>query len=252
MGLFDTLGEIFDIAVDIVTLPVKIAGAAVETATDISEHVVTDVHNKVTGKGEQDIETSYDVRDKADKMVEEINKKYWSAQEALNTAYSALKESIKATAALRSRVYVLLGRRNGGELRPLPDETDLMLQRPSLQGIDSLQFNLGTTLGNAGIKLRMEAAQEYLSNAKDYKNDVAEKIASINQLRRRVISLKNALKEEVELLTVIEQGCALASRECVGETIGLLQEVSKSCLSEVDENTEAHYRILLSQIRALW
>ena len=106
MGWFFDLA---DIAKDIVMLPFEIGKAIVEGGADIAEATAQGIKNAASGEPEKDIRTSYDVKEDADKRIEESNRKYYGAKNDLDSAWGDMHRREERVVEKRTKVYQLLG-----------------------------------------------------------------------------------------------------------------------------------------------
>ena len=251
MWFFDLLGDLADIGKDIVTLPFKIAGAAIETATDINEVITQDVKNKVSGTPDKPIRTSFDIRDEADKIVNSANNKFYDAKNNLTSSWYKTSLEAGQVAKKRQEVYQLLGQVVSTILSRLPEQPIELIYPSSTPYIDS-SFNIGTFFGLLGTDTRMEAAEEYLQQAKEYRADVNSLINEVESLRKTVLRISYALKEELKILDVIQSAYQMKSRDILTESAELLHEIAVLCVQEMSANTDAKYNDLLEHLKSLW
>ena len=106
MGWFFDLA---DIAKDIVMLPFEIGKAIVEGGADIAEATAQGIKNAASGEPEKEIRTSYDVKEDADKRIEESNLKYYGAKNDLDSAWGDMHRREERVVEKRTKVYQLLG-----------------------------------------------------------------------------------------------------------------------------------------------
>ena len=81
MGLFS---DLVDIAATIASVPFGVAKIIVEGGADIAETAAQGIKNAASGEPEKEIRTSYDVKEDADKRIEESNRKYYGAKNDLD------------------------------------------------------------------------------------------------------------------------------------------------------------------------
>lgn len=251
MGFFDLLGDLADIGKDIVALPFKIAGAAIETATDINEMIVQDVKNKVSGTPDKPIRTSYDIRNEADKIVESAKNKFYDAKSKLTSSWHKTSRKAEQVARKRQEVYQLLGQAVSTTLVKLPEQPIELIYPSGTPYIDS-SFNIGTFFGLLGTDTRMVAAEEYLQRAKEYRADVNSLINEVEALRQTVLRVSNAQKEEMEILDVIQSVYRMKNKDVLTESAELLHEIAMLCVQEMSANTDVKYNDLLKHLKSLW
>ncbi len=245
------IGELFDIVGDVVALPFKIAGAVVEFGNDVGELVAQDVKNKIEGNPEEPIRTSYDVRDEADKIIDTARKDFSSARCDLDSAWYETSKNAGKVADRRQEVYALLGKATSSALTELPDKQLRLLYPSSAPSVD-VDFHIGTFAGALGTNMRMEAAEEYLLEANEYRVETMRLIADVNALRRTVLNVSDAQKEEMAMLDMIQSAYQAKSRSVLTESAGLLREIAELCVQEVCSNTDSKYQDLLRRLKQLW
>lgn len=245
------IGELFDIAGDIVSLPFKIAGAAIECANDIGEAVEQDIRNKISGMPDEPTRTSYDVRNEADKIVDSARNDFCEARSELDTVwYNTSQEAIKV-AEMRRNVYDLLGRATSTSLVELPSQ-QLRLLYPSNAPYVDVDFNIGTFVGAWGTNMRMEAAEDYLLKANEYRCEVGNLVNKVNSLRRTVLNISDAQEEELAMLGAIKNAYKVKTKNVLTESADLLRQIAELCVQEVGANTDSKYKELLYQLKRLW
>lgn len=251
MGFFDALWDITDIAKDIVTLPVKIVGAAIECATDINEAVAQDVKNKMGGTPDMPIRTSYDIRDDANRIIESANKKYYKGKSRLTSSWDSASQEARCVSQKRAEVYQLLGQATSTTLLKLPEQPVEIAYPSDAPYIDS-SFDIGTYFGLLGINARMDAAEEYLQEAEEYRANVNSLINDINLLRQTVLNVSYAQKEELAILDTIQAAYCTRNREVLAQSADLLHEIAALFVKEMSSNTERSYNNLLRHLKSLW
>lgn len=251
MGIFDIIGDLADIGKDIVMLPVEIAKAATETATDIHETIVQDVSNRISGTPDKPIRTSYDIRNEADEIVKSVNQSFYDAKSKLTSSWHKTSREAEQMARKRNEVYQLLGQAVSTNLEKLPEQPIELIYPSSAPYIDS-SFDIGTHFGLLGTSTRMEAAEEYLQQAKEYRADVRSLINEVDSLRRTVLRVSDAQKEELEILGVIQNAYRARSKDVLTKSAELLHEIAVLCVQEMSSNTNARYNDLLQHLRSLW
>lgn len=253
MGIFDTLGELLDIGKDIVMLPVEIGKATVELGNDIAEAVSQDIKNKVTGEPQREIRTSYDVRDEAEKLIQSGQSEYFQAKDRLDSAWNRMNTKSKALAEKRITVYKLIGQSvHSVHLPKLLTPDDSAIHYPTIPTIDSLQFDFGTYSGLAGTKMRMDAAEEYLQSAKEFRVEVKRAVGQINRLKKNIRAVSQAHEEEQKMLDLIQLSYAKRSESTLIQSTELLREISALLLDEVTSRTTEIYQDYLEQLKRLW
>lgn len=253
MGLFDIFEELVDIGRDIVQLPGEIAKAAVECGNDITEVVAQNVTNTIKGESYKESRTSYDIREEAEKIVRESNNHYQDAKNHLSSAWKMMLRESKEVSEKRSEVYALIGAKvSSTTLKHLPPYSESSVQALTIPYLDSSQFDMGTNLGLLGTSMRMEAAEEYLESAKDFRVETKEKISEINQLKRCVLSVTNAHKEELEMLSIIRRTYMNQPEATLIQSADWLFQISELCLESVTSQTNQKYNTFLDKLKVLW
>lgn len=251
MGFKDTFLDWADIAKDIIALPFKVAGATTELTQDIGEMIAQDVKNKISGEPDKEIRTSYDVKEKAEKTVQESSGQFFAALGEYNNQWESTLSQAEEVRSVRAEVYALLGQTiRSKKLEELPDTSASSVDPPALPSIDALKFNLGTFTGSA--TMRRNAAEEYLAQAEEYRVEVKAKITEINQMKQLVIRLKHAQGEELEMLSAIREAYSRQSEATLIQSADLLRAIASLCVEEVCEQTDAQYDQLLAKLRILW
>lgn len=251
MEFLDILGDLADIAGDILRLPGEIVNAAIETATDINETIAQDVSNRISGIPDKPIRTSYDIRNEADKIVESVNNSFYDAKSKLTSSWRKTSREAEQVAKKRNEVYQLLGRTISTTLAKLPEQPIELIYPSSAPYIDS-SFDIGTFFGLLGTNTRMEAAEEYLRQAEEYRADVRSLINKVDSLRQTVLRVSDAQKEELEILDVIQNAYRARSKDILTKSAELLHEIAVLCVQEMSSNTNAKYNDLLQHLRSLW
>jgi hypothetical protein len=251
MGLFDILADFADIGKDIIMLPVEIGKAAVECATDINETIAQDVKNKVNGSPDKTIRTSFDIRNEADQIINSVNESFYKAKDRLRSSWNKTSKNAETVAKKREQVYQQLGLTISSTLVKLPAQP-VELIFPSDTPYVSASFDVGTFFGVFGTAARMEAAEEYLQQAKEYRADVRSLINDIDSLRRTVLNIADAQTEELEILNMIQAAYRMKSNEILTKSAKLLQEISVLCVQEIGANTDKKYNDLLRDLKSMW
>lgn len=251
MGFFDTLWELGDIAKDIVSLPFEIGKAATELGQDIKEAVIQDVQHKIEGNPDKPIRTSYTVKEEAEKLISKSGDEYWEARDKFSTQWNCMTSNAEKLQIERNNTYKLIGQAlHSKSLRDLPSSSVPYQQPASMPAIDSTKFDCGTFLGNTSM--RMEAAEEYLSRAKEYRIHVKTQIADLNRLKRLVMQVSAFQKEELEMLSLIRKSYENQNENTLLESTELLRQLATLCLDEVGEQTNTNYERLLGELKTLW
>lgn len=251
MGLWDALTDLADIAKDIVLLPAEIAKAAGECVTDIGEAVAQDVQNKVSGTPDKEIRTSFDIRDEAEKIVTSANRDFNDAKDGLTTSWRSVSQKALRVADKREEVYRLLGKTISASLVKLPEQPIGLVHPSNAPYVDSA-FDVGTFFGLLGTGVRMEAAEEYLQQAKEYRAKVGGLINQVESLRRTVLNVSYAQEEEMEILNTIQTAYQGKNRNVLTQSASLLRDIAIVCVQEVSSNTNAKYNELLEKLKLLW
>ncbi len=171
MGFWDSLEELADLAFNIATAPIQLAEIIWDSGNDIAEATVQGIKNTLNGEGDEDIRTSYDVKEEAEKRISTINGKHYDAVNDFDKLWKNMTAHMNYVNKRRERVYWMLGMAlHNTSLVPLPTASSLLVQRPSPPSIDSFSFGLGSFLGSTS--LRMEAAKEYELKSKEYEAKV--------------------------------------------------------------------------------
>lgn len=250
MGFFDTLRELGDIAKDIVTLPFEIGKAAAELGQDIQEAVVQDVTHKIARTPEKPIRTSYTIRDEATALIQKSQDEYWAAMEKYALQWKRMISKSEKLLQSRTDTYAQIEHHvRSKRLAKLPSSSIPALDPPAVPSIDTVQFDFGTYTGM--VSMRMEAAKEYLAKAKEYRLEVKAQIVEINQLKRLIMRVSAAQKEELEMLSAIRKACQRKSEAKLIQSADLLREIAALCLGEVSEQTNENYLILLKKLEKL-
>ena len=247
------LDDLVDIVGDIVTLPLEIAHLAVECGNDIAETVTQDIQNRVEGNPEQETRTSYTVRDEADEIVSRSNKRYNEALDRMNQDWNAMLQERQKVCAKREDVYRMIGKTiSSGALVELPSGRELMPETPVCPSIDSLGFNIGTYMGLPAAKMRMEIAEEYYQQAKEFRAEMDRCIGEIRQIQYRVKSVRNAQEEEMKMLQIIQITYQKQSASVLKESNDLLYQIAELSLQSVSDQTAKRYQELVQTLKQLW
>lgn len=243
MGLFDIFDAIVDIGGDIVSLPFKIAGAAIELGSDIGETTATG-----------DSRTSYSIRDEAEKIIKESQNDLDEASRDLWNLWWDVSDKAKNVAQTRSEVYGLVKLEiHDVSITELPSMSQAssgnIYAAPSL---DDFSFNFGTALGVLGIGERREAAEEYLRKANRYQAKVADRIVEYKQLEQAVRNISNCQEEELKMLNIIRQTYKTKSQSVLAETEDGLRKLAELCNQHLSEATDRSYGELLQKLKSLW
>lgn len=250
MGLFFDLA---DIAKDIVMLPFEIGKAIVEGGADIAEATTQGIKNAASGEPEKEIRTSYDVKEDADKRIEESNRKYYGAKNDLGSAWYDMRQREEKVVEKRTEVYQLLGKKiHSKKLPALPDYMGSPQSCPNAPAIDSLGFDFGTALGLAGTKMRMEAAEEYLEKAKDYQVEIKGCVEVIRQMKRTISDVESAQKEELKLLDIIQKTYERQTEASLLQCADALRELAQLGIREVTDETARKYAAVLKKLNEQW
>lgn len=253
MGWLDAITDLADIAKDIVTLPVEIGKAAIETCNDIQEAVTQDIQNKLTGNPDKEIRTSYDIRGEADQIISKVQNEYVGAKNQLNSEWTKLVKKSNIVTGEREKVYSLVGQAIYSiQTDTLPPSSEIAGYYPSEPSIDTLSFDIGTYFGTGGTGMRMEAAEEYLEEAKEYRVEVKEAISKLNVLKRAAIAMCSAYDEELEMLELIRNSYTVRSEAVLIQSADIMHEIAASCLEEVNTHTYEKYSDLVKRLKELW
>lgn len=253
MGWLDAITDLADIAKDIVTLPVEIGKAAIETCNDIQEAVTQDIQNKLTGNPDKEIRTSYDIRGEADQIISKVQNEYVGAKNQLNSEWTKLVKKSNIVTGEREKVYSLVGQAIYSiQTDTLPPSSEIAGYYPSEPSIDTLSFDIGTYFGTGGTGMRMEAAEEYLEEAKEYRVEVKEAISKLNVLKRAAIAMCSAYDEELEMLELIRNSYTVRSEAVLIQSADIMHEIAGSCLEEVNTHTYEKYSDLVKRLKELW
>ena len=93
---------------------------------------------------------------------------------------------------------------------------------------------------------------DYLEEAKEYRVKVRSMINEISSLRKTVLGVSDAQKEELKMLSIIKSAYQSQGKKVLTKSAQLLREIAELCLQEVTSNTNARYNDLLRQLNALW
>lgn len=253
MGFFDAIGDLLDIGKEIVMLPAEIGKATLELGSDIAEAVTQDVKNKVTGEPQKEIRTSYDVRDQAEKLIQSSQSEYTRAKDKLDSAWNSMNTQSRALAEKRSTVYKLMGQVLHSICLPkLLTPNDAPIHYPVIPTLDSLQFDLGTHFGLAGINMRMDAAEEYLQRAEEFRVEVKYMVSQINCVKKSILAISQAHEEEEKMLDVIHRTYTKQAESTLIQSTEILREISSLLLEEVTSQTASKYQDYLGQLKILW
>lgn len=251
MDLFDTLWELGDIAKDIVTFPFEVGKAVTELGEDIKETIVQDVQHKIEGNPDKPIRTSYTVKEEAENLISKSGNEYWDARDEFSTQWNRMTATAEKLQTERYTTYKLIGQAiRSKRLTELPSSIVPSQQPASIPSIDSIKFDFGTYLGSTSM--RMEAAEEYLSKAKEYRIRVKTKIAELNQLKRLVLNVSAFQNEELEMLSLIRKSYENQNESTLLKSTEILRELASLCLDEVCEQTNTNYEHLLEKLKTLW
>lgn len=250
MGLFS---DLVDIAATIVSVPFGVAKIIVEGGADIAETAAQGIKNAASGEPEKEIRTSYDVKEDADKRIEESNRKYYGAKNDLDSAWGDMHRREKRVVEKRTKVYQLLGEKiHSKKLPALPDYMGSPQSCPNAPAIDSMSFDFGTALGLAGTNMRMEAAEEYLEKAKDYQVAIKGCIEDIRQMKRTIRAVESAQKEELKLLDIIQKTYEKQTEASLLQCADALRELAKLGIREVTDETARKYSAVLKKLNEQW
>lgn len=251
MGFWDALGELASIAKDIVLLPAEITKAAGECVTDIGEAITQDAQNKLSGTPDKEIRTSFDIRDEAEKIVASANRDFNDAKDELTASWRSTSQEAVRVAEKREEVYQLLGKTISAPLVKLPEQPIGLVYPSNAPYVDS-SFDVGTFFGLLGIRTRMDAAEEYLQQAQEYRVKVGGLINQMESLRRAVLNVSDAQEEELGILNMIRVAYRRQNRIVLSQSADLLHSIAVLCVQEVSSNTNAKYRELLKKLKSLW
>lgn len=247
------LGDLADIAATIASVPFGVAKIIVEGGADIAETVAQDVQHKVSGESYKEIRTSYDVKEDANKRIEESNRKYYGAKNDLDSAWGDMHRREERVVEKRTKVYQLLGENiHSKKLPALPDYMGSPQSCPNAPAIDSLGFDFGTALGLAGTKMRMEAAEEYLEKAKDYQVEINGCVEVIRQMKRTISDVESAQKEELKLLDIIQKTYEKQTEASLLQCADTLRELAQLGIREVTDETARKYAAVLKKLNEQW
>ena len=250
MGLFS---DLVDIAATIASVPFGVAKIIVEGGADIAETAAQGIKNAASGEPEKEIRTSYDVKEDADKRIEESNRKYYGAKNDLDSAWGDMHRREKRVVEKRTKVYQLLGEKiHSKKLPALPDYMGSPQSCPNAPAIDSMSFDFGTALGLAGTNMRMEAAEEYLEKAKDYQVAIKGCIEDIRQMKRTIRAVESAQKEELKLLDIIQKTYEKQTEASLLQCADALRELAKLGIREVTDETARKYAAVLKKLNEQW
>lgn len=250
MGLFS---DLVDIAATIASVPFGVAKIIVEGGADIAETAVQGIKNTASGEPEKEIRTSYDVKEDADKRIEESNQKYYGAKNDLDSAWGDMHRREERVVEKRTKVYHLLGENiHSKKLPALPDYMGSPQSCPNAPAIDSMSFDFGTALGLAGTNMRMEAAEEYLEKAKDYQVAIKGCIEDIRQMKRTIRAVESAQKEELKLLDIIQETYEKQTEASLLQCADALRELAKLGIREVTDEAARKYAAVLKKLNEQW
>lgn len=253
MSFFDIVDGLLDIGKDIAMLPVEIGKAATELGNDLTEMVVQDTKNKISGESQKEIRTSYDIRDEAEKIIQTSKDKYIRTKNSLDSVWDDINTESMALSKNRDAVYKLMGQAIQSICLPkLFSPSASSIHYPTIPTLDSLQFDLGTYLGVVGTSMRMDAAEEYLQSAKEFRTKVSFTISQINCLKKDMLAISQAHKEEQKMLELIQSTYAKQSESILIQSSGILREISSLLLDEVTSQTAKKYQNYLEQLKTLW
>ncbi len=250
MGLFS---DLVDIVATIASVPFGVAKIIVEGGADIAETAVQGIKNTASGEPEKEIRTSYDVKEDADKRIEESNRKYYGAKNDLDSAWYEMRQREEDVVKKRTGVYQLLGEKiHSKKLPALPDYMGSPQSCPNAPAIDSLGFDFGTALGLAGTNMRMEAAEEYLEKAKDYQVEIKGCVEVIRQMKRTISDVESAQKEELKLLDIIQKTYEKQTEASLLQCADALRELAQLGIREVTDETARKYAAVLKKLNEQW
>lgn len=244
------VGELIDIFVD---AGKELEEIVKEGTNDIVEAGINDVTNIINGTPDNRCKTSYDIRDEADKIIDESNQDYRETQNQFDTSWNEMHDNMMQVVDSRIQVYQLLDKVIlCSTLAVLPDKSRILKAYPSSSSDARKAFNRGTTLGVLGISARKEAAEEYLEDAKDYRVKVGECISELNQTRRLIESMSYACTEELKMLNVIRELYCNQSEAVLVESAEILHKIAEFCVDEVSTYTNQKYLALVQRLKQLW
>lgn len=250
MGWFS---DLVDIAATIASVPFGVAKIIIEGGADIAETAAQGIKNAASGEPEKEIRTSYDVKEDADKRIEESNRKYYGAKNDLDSAWYEMRQREEKVVKKRTEVYQLLGENiHSKKLPALPDYMGSPQSCPNAPAIDSLGFDFGTALGLAGTKMRMEAAEEYLEKAKDYQVAMKGCLEQVRQMKRTIRAVEGAQKEELKLLDIIQETYERQTEASLLQCADALRELAQLGIREVTDETARKYAAVLKKLNDQW
>lgn len=229
---------------DIIGLPFKIAGAAIELGADIAEGTATG-----------DSRTSYTIRDEAEKIIKDSQNDLDEASRDLWDVWWETSKEAKNVAQTRSEVYGLVKLEiHDAHIAELPSISQMSSGNiySSEPSIDSVSFNIGTAFGVLGIDERREAAEEYLRKANRYQAKIADRIVEYKQLERIVGNISNHQREELKMLDIIRRMYKEKSQSVLMETEDGLRKLAELCNQRLSEATDRSYGELLQKLKSLW
>lgn len=179
---------------------------AIEGLVDITKDFVIDMVDlsKSTGESfrhldDENYKTSYEIRDEAKKVIQKADSKWYKKTECLERKLAIVEKTIAENRKEEANLFFAVRGKKAEEV--ISDLREM--EAPSFRAKEDFEF--ASILGFLGDKMRMDAAREYLEDAKQYRTVINGKIAQLERIEADLDVLLQKRKEEKEALSVQEE-----------------------------------------------
>lgn len=204
MGIKDFFEGAWEITKAVGELGTGLAKVAVEGSAELGE-ILTDGFNEMVIKGNNGYETSFEKKEKAEKIIASSKGRWNSAESSVKKSIEKTKNNIAKSYENKRQLAIKIGENLGKQNDLINDSGVIRIPEPFCVEFDkNFEFFLSTNIGILGIGLRKNIANEYLDDARDYSMVVSDRIAKLNRILVLLEKIDNQIIEETRLLIILD------------------------------------------------
>ena len=224
---------------------------AIDDAKEEAKEIMTDGVVEMVFKGNEDYQTSFEKREKADRIIQQERSKYNRACEQVNQEIAALNAHIeesqrrkrKLLQGIRSKLFV--------QSTGISGIFQNNFSAPEMQFQGFLDMAFDSLLGKTSADARKESADAYLEDARDYRVQVSRKIAELHSVSAKIACVETVLTEERTLLDGLEKSLAVNRSLEYAQIARKLQVLVSTYIIEQTGNPNSVYQKTLDELKTL-
>lgn len=224
---------------------------AIDDAREEAKEIMTDGVVEMVFKGNEDYQTSFEKREKADRIIQQERSKYNRACEQVNQEIAALNAHIEESQ--RRKRKLLQGIRSKLSVQSIGIsgifQNNFSVPEMQFQGFLDMAFD--SLLGKTSADARKESADAYLEDARDYRVQVSGKIAELHSVSAKIACVETILTEERTLLDGLEKSLAVNRSLEYAQIARKLQVLVSTYIIEQTGNPNSVYQKTLDELKTL-